>query len=135
MNRKNQDRPSPEKVRIFLATPTGPSGNRTGFYKLVQEVQEERHNGYDLIGEFIAPRTETEVPTGAVMIKKTPAGSNRYQSHTWALALVPEDGTSWEWSEPVSHRRFLTFRDQVKKALEQTRNPENNPSREETLRE
>lgn len=106
----------PAMVRVTLHRPQA-SGGRLGFHKTVAAVDEEKKTAYAFIGNFIPNGREIDLPEGAIIVRKTPAGSARNEEFLWSWATVPPDGVSWQWSEPVSGRSFLTFRDAVKTAL------------------
>ena len=94
---------------------------RHGFHKLVLAVNEDYANGYAFsIGMFIPDGVEVDLPIGGIMVRKIPIGPVTRPSATWAYAHVPNHGETWEWSKEYSAKQFLTFRDIVAIAVDES---------------
>ena len=102
----------PEYNRITLDKPKGP-GKRTGRHRIVHSVDPNRADGYAFNGQFIDHDKQVDLPVGAVLVRQTPTGSNRYPSTSWAHAIIPGQGQPFHWSDEFDHTIFLTFRDIV----------------------
>ena len=111
---------APEMVRITLHQPTA-SGGRKGFHKTVRSIDDKEPSAYAFLGDFIPSGREIDLPRHSIIVRKTPHGSVRNDESLWSWARTPDDGLSWEWSQPINGRQFLSFRDQVHQALQENR--------------
>jgi len=94
------------------------SGRRRGWTKHVTGVDASKSNGYALHGEFLNNGLH-DLPAGAVLVTKNPAGSLSTGYHTGDLGIVQGDGTV-QWEEVASdwQKEFLLLRDAVADALQ-----------------
>lgn len=122
---------APDLVRTMLHQPTA-SGGRRGFHKTVRAIDDRHENAQAFLGDFLRSGRETDLPRNTIIVRKTPHGSARNEEILWSWARTPSDGISWEWSQPVNGRQFLSFRDQVRRALQETRRLNNGDEAAET---
>ena len=101
-----------EKHRTIMKQPSE-KGGRVGYHRLVTGIDAEKTNVYAFEGSWIPADTEVDLPVSAIIIRKTPTGSNAHPAATWAYSTVPPQGKPLDWSEEYENRRFLTFRDAV----------------------
>ena len=103
-----------EKI-IVNYHPTRASGGRRGWAKCVTAVDPKLRNGYAFSGDFLHAG-ENELPVGATIIAKDPAGSVNNSFHVWRLGHVAGDGAiewdkrEWEQSEFISFRNLVADR-------------------------
>lgn len=106
-----------DTVRVLICNETN-SGNRKGWTKHVEEVDQTKDNGYAFIGRFLNNQ-EYDLPVGAVLVQKNPMGSVKSGYHEGVCLVVQQDGSlkqihtkTYKWNE-----NFLSFRDLVFGAL------------------
>ena len=109
----------PKTVRVVLNTPR--KGRREGFHRLVKEVDPTKRSAYAFIGDRLESGYELDLPVGAIIVRRTPDGSNQHPQDTFQYTKVLPEGEAWQWSEPRTKRTFLTFRDEVAQALAEGR--------------
>ena len=109
-------------ARLFFAKPKS-SGGRIGFYKHVTSVDRTKKTAWAFRGTFLQGEIEEDFPVGDVLVRKTPGGSSKNNSglDTWEYTFIPSEEDTWEWTDKMEGKRFLTFRDQVERAVEQAK--------------
>ena len=104
-----------EKTIIVNYHPTRASGGRKGWAKCVTAVDTKPRDGYAFSGDFLYAG-ENELPVGATIIAKDPAGSVKNSFHVWRLGYVAANGAiewdkrEWELSEFISFRNLVADR-------------------------
>ena len=89
--------------------PTRASGGRKGWAKCVTAVDPKRRNGYAFSGDFLHAG-ENELPVGATIIAKDPAGSVKNSFHVWRLGYVAADGAiEWGQERVGNSPEFISF--------------------------
>ncbi|MYA30635.1 MAG: hypothetical protein F4Y31_05305 [Gammaproteobacteria bacterium] len=101
-----------QETVIVTYHPTRESGRRKGWGKHVTGVDAQKKNGYAFEGAFLNTG-ENELPVGAAIIEKNPAGSVKNFYYVWRLGYVAGDGAI-EWDEGEWNRsEFISFRNRV----------------------
>ena len=101
----------------FPAIRTGP-GRTTGYYMLLREVDHAYKTSKSLIGDYIKPHVEIDLPIGAIVVQRRPSGTAKFASWRWSYAFVPTQDDQWQWSPECDNDRFVTFRDNLTAALQ-----------------
>lgn len=113
-------------MRIQINNPKE-SGGRQGWTKRITAVDKGKVNGYAFEGEFLQSDTEVEIPIGAILVQKLPAGSVKHGWNEAAAYKLGEDGELIDLAPRKVYnwrKDFLSFRDLVADAIGQT---ETNP--------
>ena len=110
-----------DMIRIHI-THSRASGKRRGWHKHVTGVDTTKRNGYAFDGQFLASG-EQDLPLGAIVIEQEPTGSVKNWGKRGIAYEVTPDGLEEfarcdDWT-----REFLTFRDAVAEALQDTVDP------------
>ena len=101
-----------QETVIVTYHPTRESGRRKGWGKHVTGVDAQKKNGYAFEGAFLNTG-ENELPVGAAIIEKNPAGSVKNFYYVWRLGYVAGDGAI-EWDKGEWNRsEFISFRNRV----------------------
>ncbi len=94
---------------------TRASGGRSGWAKYVTAVDTKLRTGYAFSGDFLRAG-ENELPVGATIVARDPAGSVKNSFHVWRLGHVAADGIiewdkrEWDQSEFISFRNLVADR-------------------------
>jgi hypothetical protein len=104
------------KARVRISNSQA-SGRRTGWTKHVTSVDTTKNNGYAFEGEFLNDGLH-ELPVGAVLVSKDPAGSVKHARHEGSVGVVQEDGSiAWQPCCDNWREDFLLLRDAVQAEL------------------
>ena len=105
------------------------SGRRRGWFRHVTDVDQSKTNGYAFEGNFLGDGKEHDLPIGAVVVEKAPAGSVKNGYWEAHIHIVRPDGLEkvtadddYDWVED-----FLSFRDKVAEYVNE-QNQEGSPS-------
>ena len=102
---------------VFPPIRTAPR-RRTGHYLRLQEVDQTLKTAKALVGYYINPNVEIDLPVGAIIVQRRPGGTAKFSTSHWSYAFVPTQAEQWQWSPECTEDRFITFRDNLTAALQ-----------------
>ena len=104
-----------KKVRVNIKNELA-SGGRKGWTRLVESVNTDNCNGYDLVGTYLNDGLK-DLALSSVLVQRNPLGSAKSGHRDWRHGTLNQKGEII-WSEYVCNLEFLNFRDKVKELVE-----------------
>ena len=96
------------------------SGNRKGWVKLINDVDDNQKGGYALCGKFLQSGEE-DVPAGSILASCEPCGSVKNGYKMIYFGLVKADGhVEWDESGYQSPNQSSSMRKRAKELLAST---------------
>lgn len=102
---------------VFPPIRTAP-GKRSGYYLRLRQVDQTLKTPKALVGDYINPNVEIDLPVGAIIVQRRPGGTAKFSTWHWSYAFVPTQAEPWQWSPECTNDRFITFRDNLTAALQ-----------------